>query len=173
MRAPSTYLAKHRCAVVQLGWRHRCVARLAPDTFVVMQLHPDFRQALARERQRDFIAAADRHRMLRRSPERPRVIDAGGEITIRLAAGDEATALWRLAVLDSARALDDAVLVGKVDGVLVAACELGSGRMISDPFRRTETTRRLLELRRGQIVGTALPVEPTRRSMLRRLVLGS
>ena len=56
-------------------------------------------------------------------------------ITIRPAYADDASALWRLAVLDSAsQAPPMPVLLAEVDGELRAALSLSDGSVVADPF---------------------------------------
>lgn len=58
-------------------------------------------------------------------------------ITIRPAAADDAPALTRLAVLDSAAVPETPVLVAEVGGELWAAVSLWDGRAVADPFHHT------------------------------------
>ncbi len=58
-------------------------------------------------------------------------------ITLRPARPDDAGTLSDLAQLDSARPLNGEVLVAETETGPLAAIELGSGRTIADPFRRT------------------------------------
>ncbi len=119
-----------------------------------MNVHPEFRDVLARQRQRDRFAAAERERLLalarRRDPAPVR--DAGLAIAIRPATPADARALADLAILDGAGPIDGEVLVATVGGRLTAACSLADGRTIADPFRPTRHARALLERRREQIV---------------------
>jgi hypothetical protein len=95
---------------------------------------------------------------------------AGGGVTIRPGFPDDAHALTRLAALDSAprQALAGPVLVAEVDGALVAAVALRSGRVVADPFRPTAELVELLRRRATQL--TAADV-PSRRSWRRRRAL--
>ncbi len=68
-------------------------------------------------------------------------------VVIRAARGSDASALARLAELDSAPALAGPALVAEVEGRIVAALETGSGARIADPFVRTSSLLDLLELR--------------------------
>ena len=56
---------------------------------------------------------------------------------MRLATGDDADALHRLAALDSARPLAGRILIGEIDGVPAAARSLETGRTIANPFLPT------------------------------------
>jgi hypothetical protein len=129
-----------------------------------MHIHPDISDSLARQKHRDLVDAAGRSRLLasaRRSdrdansePVRQKVaLGAGPEITIRLATAADEQALGELAILDSSGRLQGEVLLAEVEGELLAACSLGDGRTIGNPFRPTRATRALLELRREQIGG--------------------
>ena len=68
-------------------------------------------------------------------------------LTIRPAAPADASALARLAVLDSAQDLLGDVIVAEVAGELWAARSLTDGRVVSDPFRPTSEAAALLALR--------------------------
>ena len=73
-----------------------------------------------------------------------------GALMIRMADPTDATRLADLASLDSARPLSGDTLVAEVEGEPVAALEVGSGRSIADPFRRTQRLLALLHLRASQ-----------------------
>src|SRR5215831_14243173 len=68
-------------------------------------------------------------------------------LTIRRAVPADATALARLAVLDSAHDLRGEVIVAEVAGEVWAARSLADGRVLRDPFRATTQAAALLELR--------------------------
>jgi hypothetical protein len=68
-------------------------------------------------------------------------------LTIRRAAPADATALARLAVLDSAQDLGGDVIVAEVAGEVWAARSLSDGRVLRDPFRATSEAAALLALR--------------------------
>src|SRR4051812_5449801 len=156
--------------MTQVGHLSPMPRRERADTVVAMHLHPEIRQALVNERHRDAMRdAAHRHLVREARATGVRRGRPMAEITIRLARADDASALWALAVLDSARPLDGAVLTARVDGDLIAACSLADGRTISDPFRRTEMVRRLLELRREQLLAPALERRTRRRTVLAAL----
>ena len=57
---------------------------------------------------------------------------------IRMATDADDDAVTRLAALDSARPLTGRVLVGELDGEPAAALSLPDGRVVADPFRRTD-----------------------------------
>jgi len=88
-------------------------------------------------------------------------------IQLRLAHADEQPALLRLAALDSAPAPRGAVLVAIVDGELLAALALDSGRAIADPFRHTAHLVELLRTR-AQLLGAGGSDERGKRPSLRR-----
>ena len=58
-------------------------------------------------------------------------------LTIRHANGADATALARLAALDSSRVPNGELLVAELDGSLVAALSVDTGAAIADPFEYT------------------------------------
>jgi hypothetical protein len=88
------------------------------------------------------------------------------EITIRrLDHTADAAALARLAGKDTRPAPQGDALGAFVDGQLMAAMSLDSGRVIADPFKPTSELRTLLELRAGQM-GAARHIR--RRPGLRR-----
>jgi hypothetical protein len=89
-------------------------------------------------------------------------------LTIRLASPEDADALLRLAVLDSAVPLRGHVLVAESDGVPIAAVSLANGAVTADPFEPTEHAVRVLRLRRYQLVRQGGDVAPAQ-SLLRRL----
>ena len=162
-------------------------ARGRANTVPGMYIHPEFRAAFARQRQRDVITAADRNYMLESAhrrgsearlegAERRRWLDAGREITIRPAVPEDARALANLAILDDASPLEGELLLAEVEGDVWAASSLLDGRTIADPFRATVATRALLGLRREQIAAAErchAGYERQRRRSLRQLLLGS
>ena len=88
----------------------------------------------------------------------------GVVITIRLAAADDASAVERLAGLDSAPVPLGEVLVAEADGQLRAALSLRDGATIADPFHATAATLELLTARAAQLLG-----KPRRLGFLSRL----
>jgi hypothetical protein len=66
------------------------------------------------------------------------------QIEIRLLNGEHSQELVRLAQRDTAQLPPQPLLGGIVDGELVAAYSLATGRSIADPFRRTSEIRELL-----------------------------
>ena len=57
---------------------------------------------------------------------------------IRLATADDDDVVQRLAALDSARPPSGRILVGEIDGSPAAALSLSDGRVVADPFTRTD-----------------------------------
>jgi hypothetical protein len=90
------------------------------------------------------------------------------DFTIREARPADADALSRLAELDSARVPAGRVLVGEVDGELVAAVPIAGGPAIADPFRPTSALVSLLGLRAAQLRG--LQNRRGSRGWIRRLI---
>ena len=74
------------------------------------------------------------------------------QVTIRPSRVDDSAMIRRLAALDSAPVPRGAMLLGEVDGRLVAAVSIADGRAIADPFTRTHTLVEVLRL-------TATPLE--------------
>jgi hypothetical protein len=84
--------------------------------------------------------------------------------TIRAARPSDADALRRLAELDGSRVQAGAILVGELDGELVAAVPIAGGPAMADPFRSTTALVSLLGLRAAQLRG----LEDRRKSRTRR-----
>jgi hypothetical protein len=63
---------------------------------------------------------------------------------------DEGT-LRRLAKLDSQRPFSGPALIGEIDGRPAAAVSLFEGRVIADPFQRTDILRQVLRMRLNAI----------------------
>ncbi|HEX8086687.1 MAG TPA: hypothetical protein VF529_20530 [Solirubrobacteraceae bacterium] len=77
-------------------------------------------------------------------------------VVIRTAAASEAAAVRRLAFLECTRPLRGEVLVAFVSDRPVAAIALATGRVVADPFERTEEAIELLrEHARGVRTGRA------------------
>jgi hypothetical protein len=101
---------------------------------------------LARARVDDRRRAASRASLLGALVTAP---DSG--ITIRLARGGDRAALERLAALEERPVPFGRVLVGVVDGALVAALPLEGGDPLADPFQPTLDLLSLLRLRARQL----------------------
>jgi hypothetical protein len=87
-------------------------------------------------------------------------------ITIRLALPEDASALARLAELDSAQVPSGRVLIAEADGQLRAALSLRDGATVADPFHATAAAVQLLTVRAAELCG-----EPRWRSFLLRAML--
>jgi hypothetical protein len=87
-------------------------------------------------------------------------------LMIRRATVDDAPALWRLAALDSAPALEGEALLALDGGEPVAALDLDDGRVVANPFRPTEGTVALLRLRAQHLAAPA-PRRRRRPALLR------
>ena len=72
-------------------------------------------------------------------------------ILIRAAGGWDRATLLRLAALDSAAVPAGATLVAEVSGDVCTAIEVATGRVIADPFRRTDEIVALLNVRAAQV----------------------
>jgi hypothetical protein len=148
--------------------------------------------AMARQRQRDWIAAADRSRLaasgarrhdarlaLGRLARLPRAagrarrwLGVADDVRIRRARPDDARALRELAILSEAAPLEGELLVAEVGGKLWAACSLEDGRTVADPFRPTRDVRSLLDLRRAHLA-SARPDASSERASVPRPGLGT
>jgi len=89
-------------------------------------------------------------------------------IQIRVARPQDEATLLRLAALDSAPALRGDVLVAVVDGEILAATAIDSGRVIADPFRHTADLVELLRTR-AHLLGERGSETGRKRLSLRRL----
>lgn len=120
--------------------------------------------SVAAEHTADLLRAADDYR--RAATDQPHVSITASTIALRLAAGDEAHVVRRLAALDNAPALSEGgVLLALVDGEAVAAISLADGRVVADPFVPTQEAVALLRLRANHLAG--LRQRRRRRIMLR------
>jgi hypothetical protein len=72
-------------------------------------------------------------------------------LTIRRLTEDDASEVNRLAALDSGPRFDGSMLGAEVEGRLLAAVSVDTGKVVADPFSRTAELRDLLELRAGQL----------------------
>lgn len=93
--------------------------------------------------------------------------DQSSRIELRLAGDDDAAAVRRLAALDDARELEGPVLLGSVDGEAVAALALRDGRVVANPFVKTEQAIALLRLRAEHLSGVRARRRRIRRPRLR------
>ena len=90
--------------------------------------------------------------------------------TIREAQADDRAAIRRLADLDGGRMPSKRMLVGELDGEVVAAVPIAGGAAVADPFRSTSALVSLLGLRAAQFRG--LEDSRKRRGSIRRLFSG-
>jgi hypothetical protein len=105
----------------------------------------------------EFIGRADDHAPMTSS----------ASLTLRHANAADQAALIRLAALDSSRVPSGELLVGELDGVLVAAVSVDTGAVIADPFEHTAAIVASLRLRaRGSERPAAAPIR------LGRVLLG-
>jgi hypothetical protein len=74
------------------------------------------------------------------------------QVIVRRSNPSDATALERLAVLDSGSVPAEPVVLAESGARILAALPLGSGRAIADPFEPTAELVALLELRRDQLL---------------------
>jgi hypothetical protein len=70
---------------------------------------------------------------------------------IRPATEDDQRALQRLAELDGQRPFAGPALIGEIDGRPAAAVALFEGRVVADPFQRTDVLRQVLRMRLGAL----------------------
>jgi hypothetical protein len=75
---------------------------------------------------------------------------------------DEAT-IKRLAQLDSADPIAGDALIAERDGKALAAVSMADGRVIADPFERTERVAQVLRMRRRAIDAATRTPDVTRR----------
>ena len=69
------------------------------------------------------------------------------DLIIRIARASDGEALEQLARLDDQRPLTGDALVAEIDGRILAARSMQSGRTIADPFHRTADLVALLDVR--------------------------
>lgn len=74
-------------------------------------------------------------------------------LTIRLASADDALAVRRLAVLDSAFPPTGEVLLAEMGTELWAALSVDTGAVVADPFRPSRDVVDLLRFRAGRLNG--------------------
>jgi hypothetical protein len=73
--------------------------------------------------------------------------------TMRESRADDGDRLERLAAVDSGNLPSGRVLLGELDGELIAAMPIAGGPAISDPFKATSAFVSLLGLRAAQLRG--------------------
>jgi len=77
------------------------------------------------------------------------------DLIIRIARASDAEALEQLARLDDQRALRGDVIVAEIDGRILAARSMESGRTVADPFHRTADLVALLDVRAALLRGSS------------------
>jgi hypothetical protein len=92
-------------------------------------------------------------------------MDSFFDLTIRPDTPADATAVERLAQLDSSDRPPGRLLVGEVEGELIAAISLRTGAFVADPFKPTAEAVRMLSMRREQLASVE-----RRRPLVARLV---
>jgi hypothetical protein len=99
--------------------------------------------------------ASDRHREAERfrrtRVEQAEESDSYDAVTVRLARGNDAEAVRRLAERDGRRAPEGPMLLAEVHGELLAARALSGEGSIADPFHPTAHLIELLELRSAHL----------------------
>ncbi|MTD43949.1 hypothetical protein GKE82_06440 [Conexibacter sp. W3-3-2] len=94
-------------------------------------------------------------------------------VAVRTATPQDLPALRRLAALETAPVPTGDVLVGVVDGDVVAAVPVGGGRPVADPFRHTADIVSMLEIRAARLGRpAATDAHPRRPARLMRRPFG-
>jgi hypothetical protein len=108
----------------------------------------------AREHVADLHRVAERQRSIpsRRQPNLAEPANAPA-LALRLAGADEGQVVRDLAALDDAPAPAGEVLLALLDGEAVAALSLRDGRVVANPFVRTDAAVALLRLRAEHVSG--------------------
>jgi hypothetical protein len=106
-----------------------------------------------------------------RRPHTPPMTSSPASLSLRPAGPADATALDRLAALDSSRRPAAPVLLAFLDGRPAAALSLADGRAVADPFQRTAHALAVLRLRAGQERSAAAPRRRRRLARPARLAL--
>ena len=110
--------------------------------------------AVAKAHVADLHRAAQPRHLIRSLPQ-PSAADAASSpaLEFRQAGVDDGRTLEDLAALDEAPVLTGVVLLVLIDGEAVAALSLLDGRVVANPFRRTEAAVALLRLRAEHVSG--------------------
>ena len=103
----------------------------------------------------DLHRVAEQRRSIRSAP-RPNAAESTSSpaVELRLAGPDDGRVVEHLAALDDARVLEGQVLLALIDAEAVAALSLRDGRVVANPFVRTEAAVALLRLRARHVSGT-------------------
>ena len=75
-------------------------------------------------------------------------MNATANISIRTAEARDYPTIWQVAALDDSSVPSGRLLVAELEGEVIAAVSLDSGRAIADPFRRSADLVALLEVAR-------------------------
>ena len=114
-------------------------------------MHPEFRQPLLNDHQRDLDRSARRALWSRPLAEQRQAVDE--PLVLRLCCVKDDQALERLAALEGRPLPNGRFVVAEVGGIVVAALPLGCGDLLADPFYPTAHLIPLLQLRAEQIGG--------------------
>jgi hypothetical protein len=108
----------------------------------------------AKEHVAGLRRVAERRRLIPGTPQ-PNVWAPANApaLALRLAGADEGHVVRDLAALDDAPALEGQVLLALMDGEAVAALSLHDGRVVANPFVRTDAAVALLRLRAEHVSG--------------------
>ena len=109
-------------------------------------MNPHLNDILARERQRELVAAAHRGRTLSSSREPFRE-----PIVVRIATARDRSSLEALAALESTEMPGGAALIGEMHKRPVVVLSLSDRTVIADPFVATSDIVALLRLRARQL----------------------
>ncbi|HEX4520121.1 MAG TPA: hypothetical protein VH063_11130 [Gaiellaceae bacterium] len=129
-------------------------------------MHPDFLQMTLHDNARELDRRAGRAFLTQKQAATPAPSEA---VVLRLCCVHDDEALDGLAQLEGVPTPAGRFLVAEVDGIVVAAFPLGTGRALADPFRPTAHLLPLLELRARQLA----PEEPRGRGIHFRSALRS
>jgi hypothetical protein len=78
-------------------------------------------------------------------------MNATANISIRSADAHDYPTIWQVAALDDSPVPGGPLLVAELEGEVIAAVSLDSGRAIADPFQHTAEAVDLLRLRASQL----------------------
>ena len=129
-------------------------------------MHPVLNAYLSQAIVSDWREEAERLAYAGRTGRGSRLYDA---VTVRLARGNDAGAVRRLAELDGRHAPEGPMLVAEVHGELLAARSLSGEGSIADPFHPTAHLIELLELRSAHLRNGFDAGHPQRRGARRWL----
>jgi len=104
-----------------------------------------------------------------RLPRKRRRVRSDADVVIRFARPRDHGALRDLEALDGRTLPEGARLVAELDGVVVAAIDVGEGTVVADPFVCTANAVALLRVRARQLRKTGEQPCPPRLSLIERL----